>query len=465
MGKKHVNPFVKSSFLYVFASGLGQIMVLLGVFLFTRLMSEKDYGRYVTYYSFVSVFAVLIGTNLFESLNNAYIDIKDDIIAFRKSVLVLSSIIALSVTAVTLMISVFILHRFSAFEVIMAAIHSYTFFVINYRMYSANMENDYKKKMLLLSLPNILQLAISLITVIVLPDISYEARIIGSVAGLGIIAVLSYIDIIKCPGKPVITKYWKYALKISVPSIFMSISYMIMQQCDNIMVTNYCGEEVTSAYSVVFYLGYAMIAVNAAVMPVRQAWLYRKLDKKDYTGIKTLQKWYLILFAFLATLVIMFGKLVLMFLPSSYRHSEYIPPFILSACMMVLYGMFTEVLLFHKKTGVLSVMVSVSAIINLILNAIFIPKFGAIAAGFTTVFAYFILFILNKIGADLCIKRLYSLLYSAAFIAWALLLAAVFYMTESHEVIRYIIYSAMLLIFAIIALVKRKTIKEMLGSK
>lgn len=81
----------------------------------------------------------------------------------------------------------------------MGALAFLWFFRINLRMYSANMENDYKTKRLL-ALPYALQFLVALIFVLVFPDMSYEARIIGSVLGVGVIAAIAYIEIMKCEG-------------------------------------------------------------------------------------------------------------------------------------------------------------------------------------------------------------------------------------------------------------------------
>ena len=105
--KKKVNPLVISSVLYILATAIGQGMIFLGIIVFTRLMSKKDYGDYSTYYAYVSLLTVLIGANLYYALNNAYIDKAYRIKEFRKSVLVLSGCIAIPLTILLLLSSLF----------------------------------------------------------------------------------------------------------------------------------------------------------------------------------------------------------------------------------------------------------------------------------------------------------------------------------------------------------------------
>ena len=61
--------------------------------------------------------------------------------------------------------------------------------------------------------------------------------------------------------------------------------------------------------------------------------------------------------------------------------------------------------LFYKKTPVIALCSVVAAGLNYILNAIFIPRYGYIAAAFTTFFSYLILMILHYIAVRFYIKE------------------------------------------------------------
>ena len=466
MREKKINPFVKASVVYFIATVIGQGMTFLGIIVFTRLMSQADYGNYSTYYAYVSIFTVLIGANLFYALNNAYIDKKNEIKEFRKSVLILSTIIMVIMLLIALIVGCAITHQFPSFTVIMGALHSYGFFLINYRMYSANMENDYKTKKWLLALPYALQFLVALIFVLVFPNMTYEARIIGSVLGVGVIAAIAYIEIMKCEGKLIVLDYWKYALGIALPTIIMSISYMLMQQCDKVMITNLCGAEETAVYSVIYYLGYALMAVDQAVAPVRQAWIFRKLDKKDTSETYILQKWYLVIIAILASVLILAGpEIVRIIAPRDYWKYEYIVPFVLSACMMVLYRFYTEVLLFYKKNLWLSASVLGGAIINIILNVLLIPRFGAVAACYTTVVAYGVIFVITKMISNMQAKRLYANRFFASFIVYLIVIATIYSLLVNHILGRYVVLIILFVMCVIYMLRYKREWKSFLGNR
>ena len=456
ISNKKINPLLKSSIIYIVATIIGQGMTFLGIIVFTRLMDQNDYGLYSTYYAYVSVVTVLIGANLHYALNNAYIDKKNRIKEFRKSVLCLSFVIMILSSVVVLLAGKILLNEFSVFIIVMLLLHSYGFFVINYRMYSANMENDYKRKQWLLILPYAFQLIIPILFMLFLSQTSFEIRVIGSTVGVCGIAVLLFIEMMRYKGKLIDINDWKYALSIALPSVVMSISYMLMQQCDKVMITNICGSSDTAVYSVIYYLGYAIIAVDQAVAPVRQAWIYQKLDEQDVHEAGNIQKWYLVVIAILTTGLIMAGpEVVKIIAPSSYWQFEYIVPFVVSACMMMLYRFYTEITLFYKKNMILSMCVCVCAIINIILNAVLIPRAGAVAACYTTVVSYFLLFILTGIVSGKCMKHIYSKKVFLCFILWISGVSVLSYTVYETMWIRYFVYGSLLMIILIYTYVKR----------
>ena len=456
ISNKKINPLLKSSIIYIVATIIGQGMTFLGIIVFTRLMDQNDYGLYSTYYAYVSVVTVLVGANLHYALNNAYIDKKNRIKEFRKSVLCLSFVIMILSSVVVLLAGKILLNEFSVFIIVMLLLHSYGFFVINYRMYSANMENDYKRKQWLLILPYAFQLIIPILFMLFLSQTSFEIRVIGSTVGVCGIAVLLFIEMMRYKGKLIDINDWKYALSIALPSVVMSISYMLMQQCDKVMITNICGSSDTAVYSVIYYLGYAIIAVDQAVAPVRQAWIYQKLDEQDVHEAGNIQKWYLVVIAILTTGLIMAGpEVVKIIAPSSYWQFEYIVPFVVSACMMMLYRFYTEITLFYKKNMILSMCVCVCAIINIILNAVLIPRAGAVAACYTTVVSYFLLFILTGIVSGKCMKHIYSKKVFLCFILWISGVSVLSYTVYETMWIRYIVYGSLLMIILIYTYVKR----------
>lgn len=462
--EKKINPLVKASIYYVAGNGIGQGIILLSSIIFTRVMSTDAYGNYSTYYSLVSILNTLVGANLFNGLNNAYIDYKTDIKRYRASNLLLSSIVFIVVSFGTIVGSLLIRVNISLTLVVMALLHAYSFFVINYYNYSANMENNYKAKTILLILPNVLQVLVSVFFIFILPIESLYSRVFGSVIGVLICAMYVYVNMIRNHKKLVDLEYWKYGLRISVPSVLSSISYMLMSQFDNVMITMICGAGETAIYALIYNIGYILYAIMQATNGVLQAWLFRTLDKGNTEQVKNIQKWYLFIFAIMGFGLFMISPEIIKILsPQTYWKFEYIVPFILGSCLMVMYSFYTTLGLFYKRTGSVSVRVGIAAGVNVLLNAICIPKFGGVAAAYTSAISYFLLFIMLRALGQRLHKDIFEDKYFLIYLFGNVVAGIIFTIVYENIMMRYIVYVILLIMCIIYMYFKKEEILQIVG--
>ena len=443
--RHHINPLIKSTLFYIIATAIGQGMSFVSIIVFTRLMSKEDYGLYSTYFAAVSVLEVFTGANLFISLNNAYVDHHARFAEYQKTVLVLSGLVFAALFCFLSFLKAAFFAEVSWFVLCFALFHAYAFFLVNYAVYSANMKSDYRRKTLYLLIPNTLQFLFALVLVRVFSDSTFPARIIGSTAAVLLCAITVYYNVLRQPGHLIVINDWKYAFRIAVPSIAMSVSYMLMQQCDKMMITGICGAEETAVYSVIFYLGYALLAINQAIAPVRQAWVFKNIESIERMVFRNIQKWYLLGIAFLATGVLMIApEVIKLLLRREYWRYEFIAPFVLSACLSISCGFSSELAMYYKKNGLLSISVVAAAALNVGLNVILLPRVGAVAAAYTTVAAYLLLHVL----ASLVIQKKNGKLYSKRlFLLFFLFVAAecgIFALLHSMILLRYVVYAVLL---------------------
>ena len=465
MSRIKITPLVKSAFFYLLASAFGQGITFAGVLVFTRIMSKQAYGDYSTYYAYVSIFTVLTGGNIYVALNNAYIDKKDVIHEYRKSALALSTVVMFVTATIAITLNTFIYRQFDSFIAILCIVHAYSFFVVTYRTYSSNMENDYKRKLCLLIFPYALQFVFAWILVEAFPEYSFELRAAGSCLGIAVCGIWSYVEMMRCKGKIVNKQYWDYTSRIAFPSIITSLSGMLIMHCDRIMITHFCGSEETAVYSALYYMGYIVVAINLAISPVRQAWLYNKLSSGNKENYKTIQKWYLFIMLVAGSFLIILGKeVVMIFLPSNYWEFKYILPFVLSAFMSILYGFPTEIIMYYKRNGILSTITLISALVNIGLNAFCIPRFGAVAACYTTLASYFLIFLLTQVLVSRMNVEIYSKKAYVVCLAWMVLM---FWGTslEVKEIYRYITMIIILTVSILYAYKKRNEIFYIIFNK
>ena len=446
---KKTSIFFNASIWYIIANCLGQGVMLLSSIVFTRIMTQEHFGLYTTYYSIVALIAPFVGANLFIGLDNGYFDFKDDRKQFRASILFLSFLIFIGLSifliAVISLFNIISTKQLSYFVLIFALLHAYSFFVVNFYNNFANMENRYKIKGLLMMLPNILQVLFSTFLIYSIGKNSYYERVIGSAAGVFVCAIVLFVIMLIGNSQLWNKKYYSYVLKISVPSILSSVAYMVMQQSDHIMITGFVGAEFTAVYGLVYCIGNILYAFLQATSGAFKSWAFHALDSGEYTEVKQIQKWYLFFFLILSIGLLMISPEVIKILaPSSYWDFRYIPPFIAGSYMLVLNSFYTTTGEFYKKAGLVSICVAVAALSNVFLNFYYIPKFGAIAAAYTSFFSYIILVLLGRFLIQALHKGLYSDKYFVIFVLLIVLNCLLFIHIYEQIILRYCCYSVIL---------------------
>lgn len=441
---KNNNGLVNALFIYILANGIGQGTTLLTNIFFTRFMTKADYGMYSNYYAYVALLSPFVGIDLYFGLANAYIDYKQDIYKFRSSVLLLSLFGLFTSGTVMVGLKFFNLISIDYNVILFLMLHAFGFFLVNYYIQSMNMENRYIAKGAMMAVPNLLQAGFAVVALFICN--SYFSRVIGAsvaVFACGIVAAV----LIIAKAKPVYNgEYWKYALKISVPAIIGSVSSMIMQQCDNVMITEMIDAEATAVYSLIFYVGYILMAVSQATSGVWQVWIFNALSKRAYKKIPVVQKWYTLFMLFLATGLYMIAPEIIKILsPRDYWHFEYVSPFVVGSFMMIMYTTHISVIEYEKKTVVSSSIVAIAAGFNIILNSILIREIGALGASFASVASYFLIWIMSGLYLQRKGKYYFRLRTYLINICAILALATLFYFVREQIIIRYAVFMVILL--------------------
>lgn len=442
---KNTNPLLNALFVYILANGIGQGTTLLANIFFTRYMSQRDYGFYSNYYSYVAILVPFVGMNLYYGLANAYMDYKQEIHKFRSSVLLLSGVGWIITTMALITIKNTIGFSMSIMCILLMVAHAYGFFLVNYYIQSMNMENRFIAKGLMFCIPNILQALFAAVAVIICNN--YISRIIGGSLGVVSCGVVAASLIIKAAKPEINTEYWKYVLRISLPAIIGSVSAMIMQQCDKVMITYFIGAEETAVYALIYNIGYILYAVQQATSGVWQVWLYNTLERKEYSNISNAQKWYMFVLLVLATVLYMVApEIVKILAPKDYWQLEYVVPFVIGSYLMLMYSLHMSVIEYNKKTGVNSIIVSVGAVINIVLNYLLIPQYGGIGAAYTSVVSYIFIFIVS--GIYLSIHKEYYFRCATSLIGGVFVVAIgiVFHFVRETILMRYTIFVCILTI-------------------
>ena len=222
------------------------------------------------------------------------------------------------------------------------------------------------------------------------PSHQVEARVLSALAvNVSLFSVLYFS--ISGKGKQFFNKrYWMYALRFNIPLLPHYLSQIVLNQSDRLMIQRLCGPEETAYYSVAYTLAMVLQILNTSVSSTMNPWIYKTIKKNEVKKIGKVSYSVLMLIALLNIMVILAAPELLSILaPGSYQAAVWVvPPVTVSVYFMFLYNLFATFEYYFEKTHYVAMATIVGAVLNVILNALLIPKFGFVAAGYTTLVCY-----------------------------------------------------------------------------
>jgi len=133
-----------------------------------------------------------------------------------------------------------------------------------------------------------------------------------------------------------------------------------------------------------------------------------------------------------------------------------IPPIVLASFFMFLYSISVDLEYYYKSTKIIATNTIIAAGINIILNYIFIPLYGALAAAFTTVIAYAVSFAIHYFAARKLDNELFS--FKTYIKPISIMGAAVLitYLTMDNGILRWVIAVGGFSLYLLISYKKRR---------
>ena len=237
--------------------------------------------------------------------------------------------------------------------------------------------------------------ALSVILVIIMDD-RLAGRVAGTVIPTILVGFVLYI-IIAFKGKHVKLEYWKYAIPICMPFIPHLLSLTVLNSVDKIMITNICGADDNALYSLAYTCGAIITILITSMNSAFAPWLGQNLYNREYGEINAFSKKYILMFFSLATVIMLFAPDVLFILGGeTYKAAIYVMPPVACGCIFqFLYTMLVNVEQFTKKTIGMAIASCSAAALNYFLNLLFIPRYGYIAAAYTTLTGYLWLLLIH----------------------------------------------------------------------
>ena len=380
--------------------------------IFSLILSESDYGIYSTFAAYESIFFILIGLAIHSSYKNAKYRYDEETyqryVSTTMVFLILSGIVwlVLGNAFYPFLGKLLDLDRLS---INLLIVFSFSTAVLT--CFNADVALEYKyqaylKISVLNAVSNILLSVLLILTFFT--GQRYTGRIVGTTIPVFLIAIYIVIRFIK-RAKPLKgeNSHLKWGLKYSLPIVPHGLSQVVLSQFDRIMIKRMIGNAEAGIYSFAYNIYMIVNVIANSLDNVWCPWFYEQMNAKNKVKIKEVGSLYMtLMLAFSAAVILVCPEMILILGAGKYGAASYCAvPIIASGYFAFLYTLPAAVEYFHEKTNYIAMGTAGAALMNIVLNAIFIPRYGYVAAAYTTLATYFLYFALHYLLARLIQKE------------------------------------------------------------
>lgn len=246
--------------------------------------------------------------------------------------------------------------------------------------------------------------------------------------------------------KSIISDMFKYC----VPLIFTAIAWWINSSLDRYFVSGMMGVSANGIYSVSYKIPNILTAFQTVFT---QAWsisavtAFDKDDKDGFMGHTYEMFAMLMIMACSGIMLINEPLSRILYAKEFYEATYYVPYILIATLFSALAGYFGGIFAAVKDSKTCAASTIISATVNMVLNAVFIPLFGIAGAAVATMISYFCSWIVRAVVARKYIKMKADTkkLYLAFILLLGQMVCAA--MENHHYVVQAVIVVALVLIF------------------
>jgi len=467
---KKLSAPIKASLWFVVCNVIQKGIQVLTTPIFTRILTQEEYGTYSVYQSWYNIISVFATFNLAAGVyNNGLTEKPEEKDGFTSSLLGLSSTITVCLFFIYVVNIRFWTKILEMPPMFMFAMFVELIFVPAYSFWSAQQRYFYKYVGIIIT-SLIIGLVGPIIAVIavLLAEKKAEAMVISFVFIQVAVGLYLYI-ILFARGRCLFNKkYWIHALRFNIPLIPHYLSQTVLNQSDRIMISRMVGTDKAAIYSVAYTVAMVMTLIISAISSTFTPYIYQSIKTNRIEDLRANSK---VLCAFVCGMCLMSiwvgPELIQVIAAKEYYEACWIiPPVAASLYFVFVAGLYGTIEFYYEHT--ISVMVAsiAAAVANLLLNYVCIKQFGYLAAGHTTLFCYIIMLIVRYVFYVRLVKKkniVYIFDDKTSVIAALVMVISVplSLMLYNYCIIRYIL----LVILIIILLCNRSKIVNVLTTK
>ena len=377
-------------------------LAFLSIPIFSNLLSTADYGVFNTYSAYMSLFTVVISLGLPSSIRTAHYDFGErskEYISCGALLIVMNLALFLALGALCRQA----LELYGGLKrslVFLAVLSSFGSALLSY--YNSHLSMEYKsREFLAISFfYSFSSIALSILLICThRGEAGYYWRALGNTLPMLMVAGYVLLRLWRRERPRVRREYARYGLRFGLPLIPHDLSRIVLSQFDRIMIAQSVGDAQAGLFSFACNLGLPIEVLTTSIDTAWCPWLFERLREGDYARIRRRAFDIAMLMSVGASaLMLISPELIRLLSAPGYWESRYVAvPIVLSMYFAFLYILPAGVEYYLKKTQYIAAGTMAVALLNVLLNALYIPRFGYVAAAYTTVVSYALYYLFHTL--------------------------------------------------------------------
>ncbi|MBR6801981.1 MAG: oligosaccharide flippase family protein [Eubacteriaceae bacterium] len=464
------NLAIKAGLWYVISTFLVKGLSFITTPVFSRLMSKGDYGEFSNFASWQATLLIIVGAELYNTINRAYYDFSEDFDGYVSTVTITSCMISATLYVLALIGGDYVL---SIIAIPKEFIHV-LFFVLTFQackqIYLARERTLYRyKSVAAMSVCNLIIPTLIAVVLVMLSEESsrLSARIYGFYIPSALIGAMCAYVILKRSRKYKF-EYCKYAMKLSLPLIANYLSAHLLTSSNTIVTKNVLGSQAVSTVSMSSSANHILTILLQSVSGAVSTWL---MDNLNQQNIKAVRKGTLLYVAGVAAVsvgvMLMSPEVIWILGGAKYADSVYLMPgMVVSAMVQSISTIFTIILTYEKKVVKTALYTSIVSVVCILSKMFLLPVFGVIILPFINICCFGTL---TAVNYYLVVRAGYGKYINIkgilAVIGFTFVIMGVSYYLYKNTILRYAVIGIMAVAAAVIMYKYRNIILKLINRK
>jgi O-antigen/teichoic acid export membrane protein len=388
--------------IYTFSNVLNASIPFILLPLLTHYLKAEDYGILTNFNALVNLLIPFIGVNLMSSLQIIYVKRNQEFSSYVSSGIFLNFLLTICVSLIVIAARTSI-HELTGIPV------NFIVFLTLYAFYNNIVEIllsiwRIEDKPILYGifriLRTLLEFAIAVVLIVVY-DYHFEGSIYAISISYGLGAAVAFILLLrrKLFGLNFKLEHIKHQLAYGLPLIPHVLSSVAILYTDKLMLSSLVNIHSNGVFSVGFTIGQIIGLLQNSFNQAWVPWVFGILKKNDEHGKLRIVRYtylYIICILFAVVVLWLFTPIIYRFIGNDFNSSISVVIWIaLGFAFNGMYKMISVYYFYLEKTRLLALISFITALVNIGVNFILIPKFGILGAALSTMAAMFIQFALT----------------------------------------------------------------------